>query len=298
LNPKFTKAYVFRGLARDRLKNYDDALTDFNKAIELDAQRAPSFVDRGWTKIALADFDGAVSDGNKAIEINTNDDNAYMMRGAAKRLQNDFKEAVSDFNQALQMDPKNVPALSLRGLTKENLKNQNGALADCSKAVELDPQNATAFESLGIVQNDLGQFQPAMENFRKAVQLDPLLEHPRMRIWLIRARFGEQENATKELTEYLNSLQGAQKNDWPAKIGQFLTGALNEEDFLNLAKTSARNPKQQSGQLCQANYYAGMKHFLASDKEGATALFKKCLGTGEKGYTEYVSAGMELNALK
>jgi lipoprotein NlpI len=124
------------------------------------------------------------------------------------------------------------------------------------------------------------------------------MEYPRLRIWLIRARLGEQENATKELTDCLNSLQGAQKNDWSSQIGQFLTGTLNEEDFLNLAKTSARNPKQQSGQFCQANYYAGMKHLLIGEKEGATALFKKCLGTGEKGCTEYVSAGVELNALK
>ena len=73
---------------------------------------------------------------------------------------------------------------------------------------------------------------------------------------------------------------------------------MTEEDFLNTAKTSAHNPKQQTGQLCQANYYAGMKHLIAGDKEGATALFKKSLDTGEKGCTEYVSATTELAALK
>ena len=71
-----------------------------------------------------------------------------------------------------------------------------------------------------------------------------------------------------------------------------------EDDFLDVAKTSAGNPRQQSGQLCQACYYAGMKHLLAGDKEGTMALFKKCLGTGEKSYLEYASATVELNALK
>jgi lipoprotein NlpI len=73
---------------------------------------------------------------------------------------------------------------------------------------------------------------------------------------------------------------------------------MTEEDFLDVAKTSGRNPKQQNGQLCQACYYAGMKHLLASDKDGTTTLLKKCLGTKEKGFLEYASAVMELNALK
>jgi hypothetical protein len=41
-----------------------------------------------------------------------------------------------------------------------------------------------------------------------------------------------------------------------------------------------------------------MKHLLASDKDGTTTLLKKCLGTKEKGFLEYASAVMELNALK
>ena len=64
------------------------------------------------------------------------------------------------------------------------------------------------------------------------------------------------------------------------------------------AKTSGRSPKAQSIQFCQANYFAGMKRFLAGDKEGAMPLFKKCLGTGEKGCIEFSSATVELAALK
>jgi lipoprotein NlpI len=173
-----------------------------------------------------------------------------------------------------------------------------GALADRSKATELEPQNALAWENLGYVQNDLLQFQPALESFRKSLQLDPLLDYPRFRIWLLRARLGEQADATRELAEHVKSLQGAQATDWTARIGQFLADTMTEEDFLNVAKTSARNPKGQAVQFCQANYYAGMKHLLAGDKEGATALFKKCLGTGDKGCMEYSSATVELNALK
>ena len=137
-----------------------------------------------------------------------------------------------------------------------------------------------------------------MESFRKATQLDPLLDYPRFRIWLLRLRLGESEAATKELADFVKSLRGARAADWTARIGQFLTGAMTEEDFLNIAKTSARNPKGQTIQFCQANYFAAAKRLLAGDKEGATTLFKKCIGTGEKGCMELSSATVELNALK
>jgi lipoprotein NlpI len=255
-------------------------------------------VDRGWAKFAVWDFDGAIADCDKAIELNENDADAHDARGAARRLLKDFDAATADFNQAIEIDPKNALAYSYRGLTKDNLKNYSEALTDSSKATELEPQNARAWEALGYAQNDLSQFQPALESFRKSLQLDPLLDYPRFRIWLLRARLGEQADATRELAEQMKTLQGARSNDWTAKIGQFLTGTMTEEDFLNIAKTSARNPKAEAGQFCQANYYAGMKHLLAGDKEGAMALFKKCLGTGEKGCMEFSSATVELSALK
>jgi hypothetical protein len=50
--------------------------------------------------------------------------------------------------------------------------------------------------------------------------------------------------------------------------------------------------------MCQAEYYAGMMRLIAGDNDGAAALFKKCLGTGEKGYTEYTSAEVEMSHLK
>jgi lipoprotein NlpI len=125
-----------------------------------------------------------------------------------------------------------------------------------------------------------------------------LLDYPRFRIWLIRSRLGEQDAATTELSAYLKSLQDAQLTDWTAKIGQFLVGTMTEDDLLNVAKASSLNPKQQSVQLCQAHYYAGMKYLIASDKDGVNTLLKNSIGTGEKGCLEYVSAVVELNALK
>jgi lipoprotein NlpI len=115
---------------------------------------------------------------------------------------------------------------------------------------------------------------------------------------LIRVQLGQREEATKELTEYLESVQSTAADKWPFQIGQFLVGKLAQDDFLSAAKTSAKDSNLQSGQLCEAYYYAGMKHLLMGDKIGAADFFRKCLDTGEAGYFEYESAAAELDALK
>jgi len=71
-----------------------------------------------------------------------------------------------------------------------------------------------------------------------------------------------------------------------------------ESEFFNQATTTAKRPSETGGQICEAYYYAGMKHLLGGDKEGAAELFQKCLDTGENNYTEFNSASAELRALK
>jgi lipoprotein NlpI len=124
------------------------------------------------------------------------------------------------------------------------------------------------------------------------------MDDSRLYIWLIRSRLGDQKGATQDLADYVGSLKSPRADYWPAQITRFLVGTIKEQDFLTLASISARNPKQEASQLCQANYYAGMKHLLVGDKSGAMALFKKCLKTGEKGYSEYAGADVELTALR
>jgi len=86
--------------------------------------------------------------------------------------------------------------------------------------------------------------------------------------------------------------------EWPASVGRFLTGNLPENEFLSQATTIAKRPSAISGQVCESFYYAGMKHKLAGDKPGAVAFFQKCVDAGDDNNFGYLSARVELRALK
>ena len=57
--------------------NFDKAIKDFSKAIELDPKNAYAYNNRGLYKYHIQDKAGAIEDYNKAIELDPNNREAY-----------------------------------------------------------------------------------------------------------------------------------------------------------------------------------------------------------------------------
>jgi len=145
----------------------------------------------------------------------------------------------------------------------------------------------------GCIDYNAGRFTNALADFRKSCKLgSDFQDYSLFRIWLIRARLGEKEAATRELAAYLDRRKAQSPDDWPSKVGRFLAGQLSEGDFLK----AADDPKPQTAkeQHCEAYFYAGSKHLIENDKMTAVDYFKKCLTTNVTNFEEYTSASSEL----
>ena len=102
-----------RGNAK-RLAGYEKgALSDYNKALELNPQQIYFYMNRALTKINLEDYQGAITDLTKALEIPSAapDDlithsDAYYNRGNAREKLNDLDGACSDWRKAAEVDPE------------------------------------------------------------------------------------------------------------------------------------------------------------------------------------------------
>jgi len=69
LKPNYAKAYVARGFARIKLNKKEEALEDFNKAIEFDPTLALAYWARGLTKIVFGQNDSGCLDLSIAAEM-------------------------------------------------------------------------------------------------------------------------------------------------------------------------------------------------------------------------------------
>lgn len=297
LAPDYAEAYSKRGRAKWQLSDYEGAIADGTKAIELNPTLVDAYINRGNARNWAEDKVGGSNDFTKAIELDPKNTDAYSCRAGIKAALKDHKGAIADFTKAIELNPRRAHLYSSRASIKQDMGDHAGAMADHRKAIELEPDISTAYADLGSLEADLGQSQHALGHFRKAVELAPSWEYPRLRIWLIRAQSGEQPAASKELGEYLESLEPAQTNRWSVTIARFLVERASEETLLQAA-AAANDVRWQDLTLFEADYYIGMKRLLAGDKVGAVSFFEKCATSKYTGSPEYKSAAIMIRNIQ
>lgn len=130
--------------------------------------------------VALAEagkYDEAIIEYNKAIELSPNYATFYNNRGAAYHNNKQYDLAIADYNIAIQLDPGKASTYYDRGAAYQNNKQYDLAIADYSKAIELDPNITQAYYNRGLLYKNKGQNDLAIADFNKVLQLtkDPNL---------------------------------------------------------------------------------------------------------------------------
>lgn len=304
INPQDGTGYRNRAIVEGAQRDFEPALDDVSKAIQLTGGREPdpaAYLTRGRLESGLKDYESALDDFNKAIELAPNDPTVYASRAGTYVMTDDFKKASVDLEKSFQLNPNNALAFIMRGIMRVKKGGEDdGALADLKRANELSPQSPETYEVLGAFQYKISDWPSALENCRKALQKANLVRMSEAfaYIWLIRAQSGEKDAADMELKEYLKSMPPEKTNEWNAITVRFFTGSVSESNFLTLATTSAKRPSEIKGQVCESLFNAGMKRKIAGDKQGAAALFQKCIDTKYDNSFDYFNATAEMRALK
>ena len=85
-------------------KEYDSAIEQFNKVIEMDEKFVEAYKIRGNCYLALKKNDEAVKDFSKAIEIDPNNRSAYLNRSSAYKAMGKLPQAKSDTLKASKIN--------------------------------------------------------------------------------------------------------------------------------------------------------------------------------------------------
>ena len=173
LKPDFAEAYYNRGIAKQLLGDYKDAIADYDRAISLNPDFAEAYTNHGYLKEMLGQPEAAIADYDRAISLNPDDFRAYYNRGIAKRLLGDYKDAIADFDQTIHLNPDYTEAYSHRGIVKGNLGDYEAAVTDFDQAIGLNPDDSRAYYNRGIVKGILGDQEAAIGDFDQAIHLNP-----------------------------------------------------------------------------------------------------------------------------
>jgi hypothetical protein len=90
-------------------KDYDQAIANFTKAIEMDPKYALAYNERGIAYQGRGDYDRAIADYTKAIELDPKVAYAYYIRGLSYLKKGNTDQATADMDRARQLDPSLPP---------------------------------------------------------------------------------------------------------------------------------------------------------------------------------------------
>jgi tetratricopeptide (TPR) repeat protein len=136
-----TVPYIKRGDAYLGLRKFDDALADYNTAVQLGPSpdgyfaRGYYFKERGQLELAISDFD-------RAIEMYPAHANAYHWRSFCHRKQGNLDEAITDSTKAIELDPSLYAALLNRAFSYRAKGDNKRAEADLDRAKLITPASS------------------------------------------------------------------------------------------------------------------------------------------------------------
>ena len=165
--------YINSGIAKMESGNYDEAITDFDRAIELDADNAEAHSHRGSAKSHIGDIEGAIEDFDRAIEIDADDVGAYVQRAIGKQHKDDHQGAIADWSHALELKPDDGGWYVNRGMVKEIIGDYDGATADYNRAAEVEPNYEVAYIARAYIKRKQGDYEGAVADYDRVIELWP-----------------------------------------------------------------------------------------------------------------------------
>ncbi|GBU26804.1 hypothetical protein R84B8_00318 [Treponema sp. R8-4-B8] len=184
----FTHKAIFAQTAADYFKrgtefftqgDYDKAMENFNRALQVKPDYAEAFNGRGEIYFSVSQYSEAEKEFSAAIKINPKYERAFFNRGKIYQIYGDYDRGIADYRKAIELNPSNSEAKEkladlycVRAAQKQENGDISGAIEDWTLACSISPENTEARNSLGTLYNNMGDYAKAVSFFLelKAIQ--------------------------------------------------------------------------------------------------------------------------------
>ncbi|TET33233.1 MAG: tetratricopeptide repeat protein [Planctomycetota bacterium] len=288
--------YYGRGKCRRHLGEFDKSIEDFDEALKIDPKFYLAYYERGLSRYEKGDLPGARNDITEAIDLSPTNPDYFFLRGKIYVQLRLMKLALADLNIAIRSKEHSLEAHHNRGLAWFYSGGYSSALRDFNKVLDTSSNFAISYFYRAKTYYRMGKVDKACSDMLKYIKWERHEgSHSDSAIlyWCAWQARETGHNSVKQVAQEYKAM--LYHENWPVPIMELFAGERTEEALLEAAKE--RKLKDMYVCLCEAYYYAAELRLANKDKDGATALFSKCLATGMKTKGEYGSAEFELKRL-
>jgi tetratricopeptide (TPR) repeat protein len=166
-------AFCYAVMTYNRNNVWKDELTLWSDVILRSPQKERGYDYRGNAYYERRDLDHAISDYNRAVEINPKSPEAYNNRGTAYQAMGDLDKAISDYSKAILITPEDGDIYFNRGNAYRDKGELDRAIADYRKAIENKANYDGLYFNLGNAWKDKGELAEAILNYSKTIEMNP-----------------------------------------------------------------------------------------------------------------------------
>ena len=206
LAPKDSDFYFYRGeFYEDYFQDHDQALLDYNKAIELNPQDAALFFNRTTVYENLQQYDLAIKDYYKTIEIDSgyaytsykyigklywenldnldlaeeyltksinlnNEAETFQLRGLVYQAKGEYNKALTDLNKAIELEPENKDLYYYRLNYYVVIKDQDAAIKEAKHTIEQDRDDPQGYYVLALIYNESESYFKALTYLTTSIE--------------------------------------------------------------------------------------------------------------------------------
>ncbi len=274
---------LFSSLAFIHCADYKDSFTLRNRAAELDnpsglSGRAGEFLSKGDTLQALSDI-------NKAIQLNSNDATMYFERGKIMARMQKHEEAEKDFNLTLELQPNAVDALLARSVERRILKKYESAFRDIFKAASIDSANPKIYNSFGNLFVEVKNYKEAIKNYSISIKLQPRFPDP----YNNRAYAKIMDNDFEGAITDCHAALALMNNKPVAVVYNNLGHAFRELNKFDSAFFYFDKAIELKNNFAEAYFERGIARQKANDQTGACIDWKQAAAYGYKDSLQLIS---------
>jgi len=171
-NTSIANNHLLRGDAYFKLQEFFKAVNDYDKAIKL-ANLDKAYFGRGMAKGRIGQIEDAISDLSVYIQRNPDDTVGYTKRGVRYLWLGDHTKAQQDLEKAIKLDPTNAEAHDDLGVIFASRGDHETAKNHFLSTITLDKSYQKGYHNLAMVHFIKGENQHALQRIEQAIALSP-----------------------------------------------------------------------------------------------------------------------------
>ena len=238
-NPKNYFLYNLFGAVLADKKNFEQALVNYKKSLEINPDYAEGHNNLGVTFYKLGKFIESIDSYHRAIKIKPNFAKSYNNLGLAYKELGKFNESINNYQQAIKINPDYAEAHNNLGVTFKKIGELSKSIDSYQQAIKINPDYAEAHNNIGNVYNSNQKIDDAILSYKKAIKLNDKFTEAYSNLGNLLKEIGKVDEAKK----YEEKLLKIEPDNIEYKINVKLSmpPIVNSTDEINFLRDQYKN---------------------------------------------------------